>query len=372
MLLKNGQIFYNGKFQSGNLLITDGKITDVDFEGKYNSTDGVDCTDKYIFPTLVDIHTHGCIGCDFSYADVDKICKMREYYLKNGIGAILPTTVSLSDDDVTNAVSAIKTSAQYDCAGADIAGINLEGPYLSPKKCGAHDISLLKGPDINFINSLGDIVKIVNVAPEYPDAFDFIKKFKGKTSIAHTDCDYNTAIDAINLGADHITHVFNAMNGLNHRNPGVIGAFFDTDAYAEIICDGIHIHESVLRMMFSAKGENLVIISDSMSATGLDNGNYKLGMLDVTVKDGKAFLSDGTLAGSVMNVYSMMKNLISIGVKKETAVASATEIPAKSIGIDDKYGKIEAGRCADIVIADNNFNIDTVIHKGEVLTNSLI
>lgn len=369
MLLKNGQIFFNGKFNKGNLLIDNGKISDIDFNGKYNADNGLDCTDKYIFPALVDIHTHGCVGYDFSYATKEEIGIMREYYLKNGIGVILPTTVSLSDDDIINAVNNIKASAQADCIGADIAGINLEGPYLSPKKCGAHDISLLKAPVIDFINSLGDTIKIVNVAPEYSNAFDFIKTFKGKTSIAHTDCDYDTAIKAINLGADHITHIFNAMNGLNHRNPGVIGAFFDTDAYAEIICDGIHIHEAVLRMMFSAKNKNLVVISDSMAATGLNNGQYKLGMLDVTVNDGKAVLYDGTLAGSVMNVYSMMKNLISIGVDAEKAVASVTEIPAKSIDIDDKYGKIEIGRNADLVIADSKFNIELIFSKGEALTN---
>ncbi len=369
MLLKNGYIFYDGDFKIGNIKIDYDKISIIDFDNKLSVDDGIDCSGKYIFPTLVDIHTHGCVGSDFSFANTEEICSMREYYLKNGIGVILPATVSLSDNDIVNAVNNIEYASKCNCNGADIAGVNLEGPYLSPKKCGAHDSTLLKAPDINFINSLGDIIKIVNVAPEYPDAFDFIKEFKGKVSIAHTDCDYDTAVKAINCGADHITHIFNAMNGLNHRNPGVIGAFFDTDAYAEIICDSIHIHDAVLRMMFNSVGDRLVIISDSMAATGLENGQYKLGNLDVTVNNGKATLSDGTLAGSVMNLYDMMKNLIKIGVDKRIAVAAATENPAKSIGIDNIYGKIEAGRHADIVIADENFNIESVIFKGKCLTN---
>lgn len=370
MLFKNGQIFIDGKFKNGNIVTEKNRVTQIDFDGKYDSYDGFDCSGKYIFPLLVDIHTHGCVGYDFSFAGVDEICKMREYYLKNGIGTILPATVSLTDEDIVRAVTNIECASEKECTGADIAGINIEGPYLSPKKCGAHDISLLKAPDFDFINTLGDIVKIVNVAPEYENAFDFIKRYKGKTSIAHTDCDYDTAVNAIKMGANHITHIFNAMNGLNHRNPGVIGAFFDTDAYAEIICDCIHIHEAVLRMMFNAKSERLVIISDSMAATGLDNGQYKLGKLDVTVNNGKATLADGTLAGSVLNAYDMMRKLIEHGVDKEKAVACATEIPAKSIGIDDKYGKIEINRIADFVIADCNFNIVSVVHRGEVLTNA--
>ena len=370
MLLKNGQIFYNEKFTRGNLFIENGKITDIDFTDKYYNVSGTDCSGMYIFPTLVDIHTHGCVGCDFSFANADEIADMRSYYLKNGIGTILPTTVSLNDKDIAHAVKTIQDSADEAFGLSDVVGINIEGPYLSPVKCGAHDISLLKEPDYVFIYSLGDFIKIVNVAPEYEKAFDFIKNFKGKTSVAHTDCDYETAIKAVNNGADHITHIFNAMNGLNHRNPGVIGAFFDSDAYAEIICDSIHIHNAVLRMMFSAKPDKLIIISDSMSATGLANGKYKLGQLDVTVQDGKAFLADGTLAGSVMNIYDMMKNLISIGVEKEKAVASATLIPAESIGIDNICGKIETGRNADLIIADNKFNIQTIVHKGKVLTSN--
>ena len=368
MILKNGYIFYNGDFKIGNIQIETDRISRIDFENKLSPVDGVDCSGKYIFPTLVDIHTHGCIGSDFSFANTDEICSMREYYLKNGIGVILPATVSLSDDDIVNAVNNIRCASKCNCTGADIAGVNLEGPYLSPKKCGAHDSSLLKAPDIDFVNSLGDIIKIVNVAPEYHNAFDFIKQFNGKTSIAHTDCDYDIAVKAIECGADHITHIFNAMNGLNHRSPGVIGAFFDTDAYAEIICDSIHIHDEILRMMFCSKGEKLVIISDSMSATGLENGQYKLGNLDVTVNNGKAMLADGTLAGSVMNLYNMMRNLIRIGVDKRIAIAAATENPAKSIGMDNIYGKIEAGRYADIVVADENFNIESVIFKGKCLT----
>lgn len=362
MILKNGNIFYDNKFQKADVVIQGDIISDIDFNCSYKS--GMDFSDKYIFSGLVDIHTHGCIGSDFSYATQEEIHKMRKYYLKNGITSILATTVSLPDEDIVSAVNSIKSASDKHETEANIEGINLEGPYLSPKKCGAHDIKLLKEPDIDFVLSLGNFIKIVNIAPEYENTLDFIRKFKGKVSIAHTNCDYKTAKDAIDAGADHITHLFNAMNQFHHRNPGVIGAFFDTDSVGEIICDAVHIHESVLRMMFNAKPDKLAIISDSMSATGLSDGKYKLGKLDVTVSNSIATLNDGTLAGSSMNLYSMMKKLIDVGVKPEKAIASATSIPADSVNMGNKIGRIEVNRSADIVIANKDFSINKVIHNG--------
>lgn len=362
MVELNGKIFYNGSFRNGTIYISDGKIKDIVFEETKNSNNS--SSERFIIPGLVDIHTHGCVGYDFSSADSDQIHKMRRYYLKNGITSILATTVSLADNDLKKATETIRSASELINDETTIEGINIEGPYLSPKKCGAHDISLLKNPDIDFINSLGSEIKIVNVAPEYENASEFIKKFSGKVSIAHTDCNYETAMKAISLGADHITHIFNAMNGLHHRFPGVIGAFFDTDAFAEMICDGIHIHESILRMMFKAKAENIAIISDSMAATGLKDGAYKLGGLDVNVTKSVATLADGTLAGSVMNIYEMMLNLIRIGVPKEKAIESATIIPASSINMSDKIGCIDIGRQADLVITDDSFRIINVVHGG--------
>lgn len=365
MILKNSNIFYDNKFQKADILINGNIISGIDFNCSFNSDkDCIDYSDKYVFSGLVDIHTHGCVGSDFSNATENEIHNMRKYYLKNGITSILATTVSLSDDDIISAVKKIKSASKNEDDEANILGINLEGPYLSPKKCGAHDIALLKEPDIDFIKSLGDCIKIVNIAPEYKNAFNFIRNFKGKVSIAHTDCDYETAKDAINAGADHITHIFNAMNPLHHRDSGVIGAFFDTDATAEIICDAIHIHESVLRMMFIAKAEKLAIISDSMAATGLKDGKYKLGNLDVKVEKSIATLANGTLAGSVMNVYDMMKKLIEIGIKPEKAIASATSIPSDSVNMGDKIGRLEINRNADIVIANKDFSIYKVLHNG--------
>ncbi len=366
MNLINGNIFLNNKFEKTDLSIENGKINSI---GKiYKNINCIDCTDKYIIPGFVDIHTHGCVGYDFSSANENEIKIMQQYYLSNGITSIMPTTVALSDENIVKATDKIKNIMHESVFGATIKGINLEGPYLSEKKCGAHDSTLLKEPDIDFINSLGNEIKVVHVAPEYNKAFDFIKNFKGKTSIAHTACNYKTAIEAIKLGADHITHIFNAMNGLHHREPGVIGAFFDSQAVAEMICDGIHINDAILRMMFNCYNERIAIISDSMAATGLTDGEFKLGNLNVYVKSGIATLEDGTLAGSAMNLMQMVKHLIHIGVKPESAIRSATIIPAKSVNIDDTCGIIDIGRNADIVILDKDFNTDKIIFNGEFIS----
>ena len=367
MILKNAKVFIEKKFTDADIYIKDGIIAEIGKNCDLSDTDIIDCTDKYIIPGFVDIHTHGCVGFDFSSANADEIAEMQNYYLKNGITSILATTVALSNENIEKAVNNIR-KAMSDNNGTSIEGINLEGPYLSPKKCGAHDVSLLKEPELDFINSLGDDIKVVHVAPEYSKAMEFIKNFKGKTSIAHTACDYKTAIEAINNGADHITHIFNAMNGLHHREPGVIGAFFDTEAVAEMICDSIHINPAILRMMFKAYSDRISIISDSMAATGLSDGEYKLGALDVYVNSGVATLSDGTLAGSAMNIYEMVKNLIKIGVSPEAAIASATIIPAESVNIDNKSGKLEIGRNADIVILDKDFTISNVIKNGNFIS----
>lgn len=368
MILKNGKIFTNGSFIDGTIITDDAVIADIQTNDISDAEAYLDCTEKYIIPGLVDIHTHGCAGYDFSSADAVEIAKMQKYYLKNGITSILATTVALSNEDIIKATENIRIAMNNDVDGAKIEGINLEGPYLSPKKCGAHDISLLKEPDIAFINSLGDDIKVVHVAPEYNKSSAFIKEFGGKTSIAHTDCDYETAVQAINLGADHITHIFNAMNGLHHRKPGVIGAFFDTDAVAEMICDGIHVVAPLLKMMFHGYADRIAIISDSMAATGLSDGTYKLGSLDVSVKSGVATLSDGTLAGSAMNLMHMVQNLILIGVKPEEAINSATLIPAKSVGIDNVCGKIETGRRADLIILNRDYSIDKIIFGGKIIS----
>lgn len=364
MILKNAQTFLDGQFVRTDIEIENGRIINL---GALDGDDEFDCTDRFLIPGLVDIHTHGCVGYDFSTAAASDMNSMLRYYAENGITSILATTVTLSNDDIKKAVARITDAADDDPYGAVIRGINLEGPYLSPKKCGAHDITLLKEPDLPFVQSLGNFIKVVNVAPEYRNAANFIAGFDGKVSIAHTDCDYETAMNAIRIGADHITHIFNAMNGLHHRKPGVIGAFFDSDAVAEIICDGIHIAPPVLRLMFGAKANRLAVISDSMAAAGLGDGEYTLGNLRVFVRNSVATLEDGTIAGSTMNVFHMMQNLIQLGISPEVAISSVTQIPADSVGLGDVCGHIAPGWDADLVLLRQDFSMDRVLLRGRFL-----
>ncbi|MEE1187308.1 MAG: N-acetylglucosamine-6-phosphate deacetylase [Acutalibacteraceae bacterium] len=354
MILKNGKCFVNGQFIKTDIKVENGKI--IEISDGLTDDETVDCTNSVVIPGYVDIHTHGCNGIDFSTASSTEIISALNCYLENGTTSLLATTVSMYKEDLDSAVDNINSVQNK--SGAQILGINLEGPFLSKNKLGSHDINTVCNPNIDFVKDLKNITEVC-LAPELEGADEFIQSFDGLCSVAHTQCDYDTALNAFNKGANHITHLFNAMNGLNHRNPGVVGAFCDSNAVAELICDGVHVNESVLRMMFNLAADRIAIISDSMAACGMKDGNYKLGSLDVTVKNAVATLQDGTLAGSTTFVGEMVRRLISFGIEKEKVILSATKIPADSIGAYNK-GRLKVGCDADILICDDDFNIKKV------------
>jgi len=371
MIYKNADVFVDGMFKKVSFEVKDGKFTSI--QGEFNSDDAIDCTGKMILPGFIDIHSHGCIGYDFMTANVSEIQEMCEFYAKNGITSILPTTMTINHDVYKKAMIQIKEAIETTIHGSRILGINMEGPFLGADKKGAHDTRYLlpitteKFDELNHLS--GDNIRIVDIDPKLPDSIDFIKKYSKSitVSLAHTSCDYDLATEAIDAGASHITHLFNAMNGLHHREPGLIGAFSDFDVHAELICDGIHIHPSVIRMMFKIDSNKLVLISDSMCAAGLEDGIYELGGQKVSVKDSKATLVDGTIAGSTVTVYDALKRAIKFGVPKEQAILSATLIPAKAIKADHEIGSITVGKKADFIILDKEFNIESVYKDGTLL-----
>jgi N-acetylglucosamine-6-phosphate deacetylase len=254
--------------------------------------------------------------------------------------------------------------------GSRIIGINMEGPFLGADKKGAHDVRYLMPIDeekYSELNDLsGDNVRIIDLDPNLAGSLEFIKKHSNKKviSLAHTSCTYEQASKAIAAGATHITHLFNAMNGLHHREPGLVGAVSDFNIHAEIICDGIHIHPAVIRLMYKVDSGKLILISDSMSAAGLDDGIYELGGQKVYVNNGKATLEDGTIAGSTTTVYQAFKNIIKFGIPAEEAILSATLLPAKAIKADKELGSIAAGKKADFIIMDQDYNIEKVYRDG--------
>ncbi|WP_044916334.1 N-acetylglucosamine-6-phosphate deacetylase [Butyrivibrio sp. WCE2006] len=337
-------------------------------------------------PGLVDIHFHGAVGHDFCDGDKKGLEEIAEYEAQNGVLAICPATMTFPEEVLSNVALNAKSykegiesdrTTPDNIKRADLVGINMEGPFISPDKIGAQNPDYLQLPDIDMFRRLqeksGDLFKLVDIAPELPGSMEFIKEHSSdvKISLAHTCSDYDTAIKSFQNGAGHMTHLFNAMPGLNHRNPGPIAAAIECKAEAELIADGIHVHPAMVRFAFNAFPEDkMILISDSMEATGLPDGEYQLGGQKVTVIGNKAVLTDkpDVIAGSVTNLFDCMKNAVkNMGISLETAVRAASENPAKSIGIDADYGSIEPGKYANIILMDKDFNIKHIVNRGQLL-----
>ncbi len=371
MLFQNAFVFMNDSFQRADLKTLEGNFSEITRKKSSTATEpAIDCTDKLIIPGFIELHSHGCIGYDFTTSSPEELKKMCTFYAANGITSLLATTMTIGYDTYKRAMQNIKKVCEEGTGGSHIIGINMEGPFLGASKKGAHDTRYLlsvneeKYEELNALS--GDRIKIIDLDPDLPGAIPFIEKYsKNKViSLAHTSCDYDTAVKAIKAGASHVTHLFNAMNGLHHRAPGIIGAVSDYDVNAEIICDGIHIHPSVIRLMFKAVPEKLILISDSMSAAGLEDGIYELGGQKVTVEGGKATLDDGTIAGSTTTIYKAFLKALEIGIPLEQAILSVTLYPAKAISADKVTGSIEIGKKADFIIMDKNYQIDRVYSNG--------
>lgn len=337
----------------------------------------IDGDGNYLIPGLVDIHFHGAAGHDFSDASLEGLQAIGAYELEHGITCVCPATMTLPEAallTVCRNAHAYSRMEQKETL-AELCGIHLEGPFISEAKKGAQNPAYIREADKNLFYKLQEeahnLIKIISMAPEEAGAMNFIREISPLVhiSLGHTNCDYDCAMQAFQAGADHVTHLFNAMTPFTHRNPGLIGAVFDDDnAFVELICDGIHVHPSAVRMVFRQLGrERIVLISDSLRATGMPDGDYMLGGLTVTVKGAYATLSDGTLAGSVSNLMDCVRKAVSMGITVEDAVYCATYTPAKSIGIDDKYGSIEQGKIGDCVLLNRtDLSVMKVIKQGKI------
>ena len=340
-----------------DIAIENGRISDIVPHGseKYAECDGTDFGGNKIYPGLIDIHTHGAIGIDTMDARLDEL---SEFYLSHGTTTWYPTTMTMSTEDILRA-----TGAKYEGRGANIPGFHLEGPYINVSRKGAQNAKYILEPSIEHFKSLGNI-KLVTIAPEVEGAVDFIRECDAVVCIGHTDCNYDTAMAAFEAGAKCLTHTFNAMPSIHHRNPGPIPAGADAGAYAQLIADGFHVHPTVIRMLVKLYGtDRVVLISDSLAATALADGNYISGGLAVTVKGGSATLSDGTIAGSTVTLFECVRRAISFGISESDAVKMASETPAALMGLNK--GRIEVGYDADFIIVDDEFNLVRAIARGE-------
>lgn len=358
----NGNIFRpDCKFHKGEIEISDGLIVNETSK----DAEIIDAENLYVIPGLTDIHFHGANGHDFCEGTEAALKKISDYESSVGVMTICPATMTLPEKKLLEIMKAAKKFHENN--KNNFAGIYLEGPFISPLKIGAQNPKYISKPDIKMLKNLqdksGGLIKFCAIAPEVEDAEKFIEEAKNflTISLAHTNCGYDTAGNAFKTGAKQVTHLFNAMNGINHREPGlIISALENKNVKVELICDGVHIHPAIVRNTIKIFGEERVIfISDSMEATGKPDGEYELGGQKVIKCGNKAMLEDGkTIAGSVTNLFDCMKNAVkNMNVPLETAVKCSAVNPVKALGLEKFSESIETGKYAKLILLDKDLNI---------------
>jgi len=366
-----GRAFVGGELRDGTLITIEGaQIADVR-ELPYAPPDCDIVHAGAIVPGFIDVHVHGGEGADFMDATDDAAERVTRFHARNGTTAMAATTLSGSHADLHRAGAAIARAAQ-DPSGAEICAVHLEGPYINPHRAGAQDAASIRPADIHELTTLIDQAPelrwIMTIAPELDGARALIEHFRDRIlfSIGHTAADYGEAVNALEWGVRHFTHLFNAMTGLNHREPGVVGAaLVSTGTTAELIADGIHVHPAVLRLAALALPKRVALITDAVRACGMPEGTYKLYGYDIAVSEGAARLANGTLAGSTLTMQRAVQNMVELaGLPLEMVIPLATEVPARIIGARDRKGRIAAGFDADVVVLSEKFEVQRVIAKG--------
>ena len=392
MVYKNTRIYDTQEkaFKSADIVIEDGRFASIDYICEICEIDHTNkiMQSQIIIPGFVDIHSHGAAGIDMMSATSGELVQMSEYYAQNGVTTLFPSTVSDSRERILRMIDEVKKARKL--ARIDFAGIHLEGPYINKNKAGAHSLNYIRDVDMGELSDIceatleGGLRLHVTLAPEIGGGLDAVKFLisRGATvTLGHTEANAETIAHAIKLGAGSFTHLFNAMPGIHHRDAGVAVHAINSPACVELICDGIHVCPEVISLTVSAKGlDKIIIVSDSMSAAGLPEGEYNLGQSAVTMTNGKVVITGtDTIAGSVANLCGELQNFMKFtGVSFEGALPTATSNPARCVGLYDTtggssgisgnngIGSIEEGKSADFIVWDTNINgIREVYAKGE-------
>lgn len=376
MRYENGWIFADGRFVRGGFSVENGRFVHVleDVPGPAEDLDGA-----LVIPGLVDIHVHGCAGADFSDGDYAGLVRMARYLARRGVTSFAPASMTLpygALDKAFHAAARLRREGLAD--GARLMGIQMEGPFLSREKRGSQNPAYLRLPDwdgfLRLYDAAEGLLRIVDVAPELPGAVEFTRRAseKCRVSVAHTAAGYDQAAAVFDAGATHLTHLFNAMSGIHHRHPGPIGAASEREnVTAELICDGIHVHPSAVRMAFRLFPGRICLISDALRCCGMADGSYSLGGQEILLSGGVARLTGGAIAGSAADLYQCMRRAVSFGIPREQAVWAATALPARVIGRESETGAIADGRAADFMICGGELEPEAVYLGGKRLEQSV-
>ena len=371
----NGCLVLSDSVALGMGIVFDKQIRAIVPQSELNAEEYeiIDAKGKLVAPGLVDIHIHGYLGEDASDGSAEGLKKIAAGIAKNGVTSWCPTTMTMHKDVIVKAFdTARKVKAEESCYGAKILGINCEGPFINPAKKGAQPEEFILPPDGDFIVENADILKLYTVAPEMEGALDCIKKVyqdgRVLASMGHTGASFDEANEGIKAGVRHATHLFNAMTALQHRNPGVVGAALsDERVSCELIADTFHVNSGLYKLVAKAKGDKLCLITDCMRAGGMEDGDYTLGGQHVIKTGIQCLLEDGTIAGSVLELNAAVRNLkehTDLSLPEVFACASLN--PAKAVGEADKIGSLEVGKCADIIICDDEIHVITTIIDGDI------
>lgn len=372
----NGKIIREKDVLEGYALIISKKIEKIVKKEKLDLEDSMEVIDlkgKYIAPGFIDIHIHGAGGSDTMDGSIEDLEIISKTIASVGVTAFLPTTMTMDRESIYKALKIVREGMKREMSGAQILGAHMEGPFISKAYKGAQNPTFIIKPSYDFIKNYLDVIKIITLAPEEDDNFTFIKKMKDiediVLSMGHTNSSFEEAMEAVEAGISHVTHLFNAMTPMHHRKPGAVGAALQSEVTCELIADTIHVHPSLLEFVMKVKGlEKVILVTDSMRAGCLKEGNYDLGGQRVKVDKSSARLEDGTLAGSILTLNEALKNVMTYtSISLPEAVGLLTMNPAKRLHIQDKKGSIASHKDADLCILDESYNVVSTIVQGNII-----
>jgi N-acetylglucosamine-6-phosphate deacetylase len=375
MIIKNAKILIDKTWIKGSIQF-DTTINMISKDEIKSEEKIIDATNMYLLPGFIDVHTHGAINIDVNHLKgVDEVDALSLFYASHGTTSFLSSVMSDSVEITSSVIKILKTSIEKKTIGASLLGIHLEGPFISKEYKGAMDERFLCDADSSLLDHYIDLsnnnIKYITVAPEVNKVNELIKKYSNQIvfSIGHSGATYELCMDAINNGANSITHMYNAMKLFHQHYPSVVGAALESDVYCEAICDGFHLAPATIRLLLKVKGlERIVAITDSMMAAGLKEGTYQLGPNTVCVKNGDAKLLDGVRAGSTLTLDVALLNLIRFTKKTiEELIPLFTVNPAKMLNIFDKKGSIAIDKDADLILLNNDLKVEKTFVNGKLV-----